>query len=61
MASGLSPNCRLEGKADAALLGNVAGLNAIGDNEWPAEINGVATGLRPAASARRVFSKSLKT
>ncbi|RWO78105.1 metallophosphoesterase [Mesorhizobium sp.] len=48
MASGLSPNCLQEGKTDAALLRNVAVLNALGDKDWPAEINGVATGLRSA-------------
>ncbi|TPK38225.1 metallophosphoesterase [Mesorhizobium sp. B2-5-4] len=50
MASGLSPNCQQEGKTDAALLRNVAALNAIGDKKWPVEINGVATGLRSAGS-----------
>ncbi|WP_214474862.1 metallophosphoesterase [Mesorhizobium sp. dw_380] len=50
MASGLSPNCQQEGKTDAALLRNVAALNAINDKHWPAEINGVATGLRSAGS-----------
>ncbi|QKC84529.1 metallophosphoesterase [Mesorhizobium sp. NZP2077] len=50
MASGLSPNCQLEGKTDAALLRNVAALNAIVDKDWPAEINGVATGLRSAGN-----------
>ncbi|RUY27787.1 metallophosphoesterase, partial [Mesorhizobium sp. M7A.F.Ca.CA.001.13.2.1] len=48
MASGLSPNCLQEGKTDAALLRNVAVLNALGDKDWPTEINGVATGLRSA-------------
>ncbi|RUX45912.1 metallophosphoesterase [Mesorhizobium sp. M7A.F.Ca.CA.002.09.1.1] len=48
MASGLSPNCLQEGKTDAALLRNVAALNALGDKDWPTEINGVATGLRSA-------------
>ncbi|WP_245513467.1 MULTISPECIES: metallophosphoesterase [unclassified Mesorhizobium] len=48
MASGLSPHCEQEGKTDAALLRNVAALNAIDDKEWPAEINGAATGLRSA-------------
>jgi len=51
MASGLSPNCQQEGKTDAALLRNVAALNGLGDKEWPAEINGVATGLRSAGSS----------
>ncbi|MFD1988022.1 metallophosphoesterase [Mesorhizobium newzealandense] len=50
MASGLSPNCQLEGKTDAALLRNVAALNGLGDKDWPAEINGAATGLRSAGS-----------
>lgn len=50
MASGLSPNCQQEGKTDAALLRSVAALNAIGDKEWPAEIGGVATGLRSVGS-----------
>ncbi|KRB31827.1 metallophosphoesterase [Mesorhizobium sp. Root172] len=48
MASGLSPNCLQEGKTDAALLRNVAALNAIGDKDWPDEIDGVATRLRSA-------------
>ncbi|WP_412033534.1 metallophosphoesterase [Mesorhizobium sp. BH1-1-5] len=48
MASGLSPSCLQEGKTDAALLRNVAALNAIADKQWPAEINGVATGLHSA-------------
>ncbi|MGX5805932.1 metallophosphoesterase [Bradyrhizobium sp. Arg314] len=48
MASGLSPNCLQEGKTDAALLRNVAALNAIADKKWPAEINGVSTGLHSA-------------
>ncbi|RWB26813.1 MAG: metallophosphoesterase [Mesorhizobium sp.] len=50
MASGLSPNCQQEGKTDAALLRSVAALNAIGEKDWPAEINGIATGLRSAGS-----------
>jgi cytolysin (calcineurin-like family phosphatase) len=50
MASGLSPHCLQEGKTDAALLRNVAALNAIADKEWPAEINGLATGLNSAGS-----------
>ncbi|MER9676236.1 metallophosphoesterase [Mesorhizobium sp. M0208] len=45
MANGLSPHCEQEGKTDAALLRNVAALNGIADRQWPAEINGVATGL----------------
>ncbi|CAH2404076.1 metallophosphoesterase [Mesorhizobium ventifaucium] len=47
---GLSPNCQQEGKTDAALLRSVAALNAIGEKHWPAEINGIATGLRSAGS-----------
>jgi cytolysin (calcineurin-like family phosphatase) len=50
MASGLSPHCQQEGKTDAALLRNVAALNGIGDKQWPAEIDGVASGLRSAGS-----------
>ncbi|RWM71525.1 MAG: metallophosphoesterase [Mesorhizobium sp.] len=50
MASGLSPNCQQEGKTDAALLRSVAALNGIGEKDWPAEINGIATGLRSAGS-----------
>ncbi|RWD24640.1 MAG: metallophosphoesterase [Mesorhizobium sp.] len=50
MASGLSPNCLQEGKTDAALLRSVAALNGIADKAWPAEIGGVATGLRSAGS-----------
>ncbi|MER8447199.1 metallophosphoesterase [Mesorhizobium sp. M1066] len=50
MASGLSPNCLQEGKTDAALLRNVAALNALEDKDWPTEINGVATRLRSAGS-----------
>ncbi|MER8769108.1 metallophosphoesterase [Mesorhizobium sp. M0960] len=46
MANGLSPHCEQEGKTDAALLRNVAALNGVGDRQWPAEIEGVATGLR---------------
>jgi cytolysin (calcineurin-like family phosphatase) len=49
-ANGLSPNCQQEGKTDAALLRSVAALNAIGEKHWPAEINGIATGLRSAGS-----------
>lgn len=45
MANGLSPHCEQEGKTDAALLRNVAALNGVADRQWPAEINGVATGL----------------
>lgn len=48
MASGLSPHCEQEGKTDAALLRNVAALNAIADKEWPVKINGLATGLHSA-------------
>lgn len=48
MASGLSPHCQQEGKTDAALLRHVAALNAINEKQWPAEIGGVATGLRSA-------------
>jgi cytolysin (calcineurin-like family phosphatase) len=48
MATGLSLHCQQEGKTDAALLRHVAALNAIGDKQWPAEIDGVATGLRSA-------------
>ncbi|TIV94756.1 MAG: metallophosphoesterase, partial [Mesorhizobium sp.] len=50
MASGLSPNCLQEGKTDAALLRNVAALNAIADKKWPAEIDGVSTGLHLAGT-----------
>ncbi|RWQ58865.1 MAG: metallophosphoesterase [Mesorhizobium sp.] len=50
MAGGLSPNCQQEGKTDAALLRSVAALNAIGEKRWPAEINGIATGLRLAGN-----------
>lgn len=50
MASGLSPNCLQEGKTDAALLRNVAALNGLADRQWPAEIDGVATGLHSAGS-----------
>ncbi|MDX8482599.1 metallophosphoesterase [Mesorhizobium sp. VK24D] len=48
MVHGLSLHCEQEGKTDAALLRNVAALNAIEDKQWPVEINGVATGLRSA-------------
>jgi cytolysin (calcineurin-like family phosphatase) len=48
MAGGVSPDCLKEGKTDAALLRNVAALNGISDNEWPAEINGLSTGLHSA-------------
>lgn len=46
MASGLSPHCEQQGKTDDALLRNVAALNGIGDRQWPAEVDGVTTGLR---------------
>lgn len=48
MASGLSPHCLAEGKTDAALLRNVAALNGIAGQDWPAEISGLPTGLRSA-------------
>ena len=51
MASGLSPHCEQEGKTDAALLRNVAALNALADKKWPAEIDGVATGLQSAGTS----------
>src|SRR5215471_4194367 len=50
MAGGPSPGCLKEGKTDAALLRNVAALNALADKEWPTEINGLATGLHAAGS-----------
>lgn len=48
MVGGLSPNCLNEGKTDANLLRSVAALNGIVDKTWPAQIDGVATGLRSA-------------
>ncbi|MDG4883083.1 metallophosphoesterase [Mesorhizobium sp. WSM4884] len=48
MARKLNPHCEQEGKTDAALLRNVAALNAIEDKEWPVEISGAATGLHSA-------------
>ena len=50
MAHRLSPHCEQEGKTDAALLRNVAALNAIEDKQWPVEINGIATGLHSAGT-----------
>jgi cytolysin (calcineurin-like family phosphatase) len=48
MGTGLSPDCAAEGKTDAALLRHIRAINAIANSSWPAEINGVATGLRHA-------------
>ena len=48
MAKELSPHCQQEGKTDDSLLRNIAALNGLGEKLWPAEIDGVATGLRSA-------------
>ncbi len=48
MGEGLSPNCQEEGKTDANLLRHIAALNRIGEQRWPAEIGGVASGLAGA-------------
>jgi cytolysin (calcineurin-like family phosphatase) len=48
MGDGLSPNCQEEGKTDANLLRHIAALNRIAERSWPAEIDGVATGLAGA-------------
>ena len=48
MGEGLSPNCQEEGKTDANLLRHIAALNRIGEQQWPAEIGGVASGLAGA-------------
>lgn len=47
-ADALSPNCQAEGKTDANLLRHVTAVNRITEYEWPAEIDGVATGLAGA-------------
>ena len=36
MGSGLSPNCRQEGKTDENLLRHIASLNRIAEYKWPA-------------------------
>ncbi len=54
MGDGLSPNCQEEGKTDANLLRHIAALNRIAERSWPAEVNGVATGL--AGAGRKVDS-----
>ncbi|MDO9415278.1 metallophosphoesterase [Pararhizobium sp.] len=51
-ADALSPNCEAEGKTDANLLRHVAAVNAISRYDWPAEIDGVLTGL--AGAGRRI-------
>jgi len=48
MASGLSPNCRQEGKTDENLLRHVAVLNGVAGQTWPTEIGETATGLSGA-------------
>jgi cytolysin (calcineurin-like family phosphatase) len=50
MATGLSPHCLAEGKTDASLLRNVAALNGIVEQDWPAEIAGKPTGLGSAGA-----------
>ena len=56
MGSGLSPNCALEGKTDAALLQHIKALNRITEQNWPLEINGKPTGL---SSAGKPIAKPL--
>lgn len=48
MGDGLSPNCQEEGKTDANLLRHIAALNGISEQRWPADIDGVASGLAGA-------------
>lgn len=48
MNSGLSPNCRQEGKTDQNLLRHITALNALPLKRWPDAINGVATGFTRA-------------
>ena len=48
MGEGLSPNCQEEGKTDANLLRHIAALNGISQQRWPADIDGVASGLAGA-------------
>jgi cytolysin (calcineurin-like family phosphatase) len=48
MGDGLSPNCEQEGKTDANLLRHIAALNRIDEQSWPAQINGIASGLAGA-------------
>jgi cytolysin (calcineurin-like family phosphatase) len=50
MGSGLSPNCRQEGKTDENLIRHIAALNRIAEHKWPAEIDGVPTGLAGAGT-----------
>jgi cytolysin (calcineurin-like family phosphatase) len=48
MGDGLSPSCEQEGKTDANLLRHIAALNRIDEQSWPAQINGIASGLAGA-------------
>lgn len=52
MGSGFSPNCLQEGKTDENLLHHIAALNRVAEHTWPAEIDGVSTGL--AGSGTRI-------
>jgi cytolysin (calcineurin-like family phosphatase) len=45
---GLSPNCQEEGKTDENLLRHIRAINRIEEAAWPADIGGMATGLRSA-------------
>lgn len=49
-ANGVSMACQKQGKTDANLLRHVAALNGLADRQWPAEIGGIATGLRSAGN-----------
>ena len=48
MAEGLSPDCKQEGKTDAALLRHIRALNALPTCVWPASIAGKPSGLSSA-------------
>jgi cytolysin (calcineurin-like family phosphatase) len=48
MVGGLSPNCLQQGKTDENLRRHIAALNRVAEYEWPAEIDGVPTGLSSA-------------
>lgn len=46
--TGLSLNCAAEGKTDANLLRHVDAINRITESVWPADIEGMPTGLERA-------------
>lgn len=48
METGLSLNCAAEGKTDANLLRHIDAINHITESVWPADIDGMPTGLERA-------------